>query len=351
MLKALSLGLAMLALAACTPGGGSLASLMGSHPPAAADMPAPDGATKLAPRLAGKPRLFVVSPDHQRAAYVTETQNSPLRVVTFGGSDVQLADPKADITDLHWSADGGALIYQTGVWDPTSWHFTAYRLMRVRVAGGEPEQLLESKANMMTGYGGSRVFYTTARDDGQFSPLQVLSLDGGAATTLDATPNGPFWVAPDGNSVAWPASPVGLQVVAVASGQQRVVELGNAGNMAWLDNDRLLTTDREGQGGVLRLGKRTGEILPTVPIQGPDAFAAGKAGATHLLSPGGKWLLGIGSGSDPGAPVVSIETGKASYTCSFAWRAWLDDQTLLAISGSDVYSMPVAKAIDVVSIR
>jgi hypothetical protein len=75
-------------------------------------------------------------------------------------------------------------------------------------------------------------------------------------------------------------------------------------------------------------------------------FGISKGGGADLISPGGKWAIGIGKGKDPGAPIVSLETGKVYYSNSFAWRAWLDDETLIAVSTDGVYTVPLESAIN-----
>jgi len=348
--------IAVLALAACAPVTSLLAAPGGM---ASASVPVPPGATKLATLAAGAIRYFAVAPDHKRAAYMPEAPIGQLHVITFGGDDTQVADTQGDITGLCWSADGSALLYQQDQrevipgqyvdWNIPATRYLSTRTLRARLTGGAPEVLLETTASTWFAVGGARMFYGTAGADGTPGKLQALRLDSGAKETLDAKPEGPVAVAPDGSTLAWPAGTSAVRLYDVASGELRTLEVATSGNIAWLSPDRLAITRYESLGSWFRVASRDGVVGPELQVgndPGSVAFAIGKAGGADLVSPGGKWAIAMGKGKDPGAPIVSLETGKVYYSSSFAWRTWLDDATLVAILGGDVYTVPLDRAID-----
>lgn len=310
----------------------------------------PGDATKLAPQPVGTIRYFVVSPDRKRVAYMPESPIGQLHVLTFGGGDVRLSDLKQDVAGLRWSADSSALLYQTEQrelipgeffdWDIPATRYLSTRLMRSRVSGGEPEILAETKAPTWFATGGPRVFYGLIDQFGVPATIQTVRLDTGAAETLSARPEGTVDVSPDGGMLAWSAGERAVRLYEVATGTQRSLEAANTGNLGWVTNDRLVITNHRG-GSTFRVASRAGELGPEIAVgDGELGFGIDR------VSPGGKWVIGPGRGQDPGAPIVSLETGKVYYSHSFAWRAWLDDETLLALNTDGMYAVSLARAIN-----
>ncbi|HEY9723470.1 MAG TPA: hypothetical protein V6D47_15770 [Oscillatoriaceae cyanobacterium] len=326
-------------------------------------VPAPAGATKLAPAIPNNPSWLTVSPDRRHIAYVTQMPVGQLHVVTLGGSDEAVSQVEDGISDLQWASDGQALVFQTGQseiipgqeedWGIPKTEPISATLLCWYMGGGPPEPVLNTKASVWyeTAPSGTKVLYAPGGPDASPDQLQVLDLDSMVTTSVTASRTSVVHVSPDGEALAWMVAD-GVQVLDWSSHKQLKLSGPPPADFFWLDADRLLVESFDENARVMsmRTFRRDGTLLTNVSIESktPETIPlAGKGNGAGALSPDGKWSLGLGGSTRTGVPLISLSTGQVFYTHSAGWSAWLDANTLLGIFADGVYTMPLTQAADI----